>query len=177
MIQAGKHQPWLLACPFPYPCQIRCHCNCTPGPASAGPVSLLSRTTNRGDLRSAGTSRLIAMPLRLTGPHPWPGRHSRRGHLLPSFYIGQDTRVLPLRLIPQEHLDRRSPGCLPAVAWLDAVLDPGVPASRSSLSRSPPASRGTAPWWKGSARSQNTCFSGLRFRFRATPFTSPRSLI
>jgi len=43
-----------------------------------------------------------------------------------------------LRLIPQELLDRRSPGYLPAVAWLDAVLDPGVSALRSSLARSPP---------------------------------------
>jgi len=42
-----------------------------------------------------------------------------------------------LRLIPQELLDRRSPGYLPVVVRLDAVLDPGVPASRSSLPRSP----------------------------------------
>ena len=95
-------------------------------------VFLLSRSTNRGDLRSARISRFIARPLQLSGPH-----HSRRGHPLPSFYIGQGTRVLPLRLIPQELLDRRSPGYLPAVARLDAVLDPGVSASRSSLSRSP----------------------------------------
>jgi hypothetical protein len=74
--------------------------------------------------------------LRLTGPH-----HSRRGHLTPSFYIGRDTRVLPLRLIPQEHLDRRSPGCSPAVGQLDAVLDPGVSASYSSVSHSPPGLR------------------------------------
>ena len=113
----------------PYPCQIRCHCFSTP---CIVPVFLLSRSTNRGDLRSAGISRLFATPLRLTGPH-----HSRRGHLTPSFYIGRDTRVLPLRSIPQEHLDRRSPGCLPVVGLLDAVLDPGVPASRSSVSRSP----------------------------------------
>jgi len=72
------------------------------------------------------------MPLRLTGPH-----HSRRGLLLPSFYIGQDTRVLPLRLIPQGLLVRRSPGYLPAVVQLDAVFDPGVSAPCSSLSHSP----------------------------------------
>jgi hypothetical protein len=34
-------------------------------------------------------------------------------------------------------VDRRSPGYLPAVAWLDAVLDPGVSALHSSLTRSP----------------------------------------
>ena len=92
----------------------------------------LPRSTTRGDLRSAGISRLIARPLQHSGPH-----HSRRGHLLPSFYIGQDTRVLPLRSIPQELLVRRSPGYLPALARLDAVLDPGVSASRSSSTRSP----------------------------------------
>jgi len=101
-------------------------------------VFLLSRPTNRGDLRSAGISRFIARPLRLSGPH-----HSRRGHPTPSFYIGRGTRVLPLRLIPQELLDRRSPGYLPAVVWLDAVLDPGVSALHSSLSRSPHGLRPT----------------------------------
>ena len=92
----------------------------------------LSRLTHRGDLRSAGISRLFATPLRLTGPH-----HSRRGHLLPSFHIGQDTRVLPLRMIPQELLVRRSPGYLPAVGQLDAVFDPGGLALCSSVSHSP----------------------------------------
>ena len=87
---------------------------------------------HRGDLRSAGISRLIDRPLQLSGPH-----HSRRGHPLLSFYIGQGTRVLPLQSIPQEHLDRRSPGYLPAVVQLDAVLDLGVSASHSSLSLSP----------------------------------------
>ena len=96
------------------------------------PVFLLSRLTHRGDLRSAGISRLFATPLRLTGPH-----HSRRGHLLPSFHIGQDTRVLPLRLIPQGLLVRRLPGYLPAVGQLDAVFDPGGLALRSSVSHSP----------------------------------------
>ena len=95
-------------------------------------VFLLSRSTHRGNLRSAGISRFFARPLRLSGSH-----HSRRGHPTPSFYIGHGTRVLPLRLIPQELLDRRSPGYLPAVAWLDAVLDPGVSALHSSLPRSP----------------------------------------
>jgi hypothetical protein len=95
-------------------------------------VFLLPWSTNRGNLRSAVVTRLIATPLQLTGPH-----HSRRGHPTPSFYIGRGTRVLPLRSIPQELLDRRSPGYLPALARLDAVLDPGVSASRSSLSRPP----------------------------------------
>ena len=101
-------------------------------------VFLLSRSTHRGDLRSAGISRFFAMPLRLTGPH-----HSRRGHFLPSFYIGQNTRVLPLRLIPQGLLARRSPGYLLVVVQLDAVWDPGVSASCSSLSHSP---RGLRPF-------------------------------
>ena len=93
---------------------------------------------NRGDLRSAWVRRLFARPLQLSGPH-----HSRRGHPLPSFYIGQGTRVLPLRLIPQELLDRRSPGYLPAVVRLDAVLGPGVSASHSSFARSPHGLRPT----------------------------------
>ena len=114
-----------VPCLFPYPCPIRCHRFFTP---CIVPVFLLSRLTHRGDLRSAGVGRLFATPLRLSGPH-----HSRRGHLLPSFYIGQDTRVLPLRSIPQGPLARRSPGYLPAVVQLDAVCDPGVSASCSSL--------------------------------------------
>jgi len=98
---------------------------------------LLSRAIDRRDLRSAGISRFIARPLRYTGSH-----HSRRGHSRPSFYIGHGARVLPLRLIPQGLLARRSPGYLPAVAQLDAVLDPGETVSRSSLSRLP---RGLRP--------------------------------
>ena len=129
VVQGRKYQTRLLACLFPYPCQIRSHHFSTRCIVS---VFLLSRLTHRGDLRSAGISRLFATPLRLTGPH-----HSRRGHLLPSFYIGQDTRVLPLRLIPQELLVRRLPGYLPAVVQLDAVFDPGVSALCSSLSHSP----------------------------------------
>ena len=100
------------------------------------PVFLLSRSTNRGDLRSVGVSHLFATPLRLSGPH-----HSRRSLLSPSFYIGRGTRVLPLRSIPQELLVRRSPGYLPAVVQLDAVLDPGGSASHSSLSCPPPGLR------------------------------------
>ncbi len=95
-------------------------------------VLSLPWSTHRGNLRSAGISRFIARPLRLSGSH-----HLRRGHPTTSFYIGCGTRVLPLRLIPQELLDRRSPGYLPVVVQLDAVLDPGGPASRSSLPRSP----------------------------------------
>jgi len=92
------------------------------------------RSANRGDLRSVGINHFLATPLRLTGPH-----HSRRGHPSPSFYIGRGTRVLPLRLIPQELLVRRSPGYLPAVVsrLAGTVLDPGGAASRLSLSRPP----------------------------------------
>ena len=135
VIQTGKYQARLLARPLSYPCQIRSHCDTTPCIVSVFPPS---RTTNRGDLRSAGVSRLIARPLQLSGPH-----HSRRGHPTPSFHIARGTRVLPLRSIPQELLDRRSPGYLPAVVQLDAVLDPGVSASHSSLTRSPHGLRPT----------------------------------
>jgi hypothetical protein len=127
VIQARQYQTRLLARPLPYPCQIRSHCFFTP---CIVPVFLLSRSTHRGDLRSAGISRFFATPLRLTGPH-----HSRRGLLLPSFHIGQDTR--DLRIIPQGLLVRRSPGYLLAVVQLDAVFDPGGLALCSSVSHSP----------------------------------------
>ena len=55
----------------------------------------------------------------------------------PSVYIGRGTRVLPLRSIPQELLARRLPGYLPVVVWLDAVLDPGVAETDSSLPSAP----------------------------------------
>jgi hypothetical protein len=129
VVQTGKHQIRFLARLLPYPCRIRCHYLFTPCIVL---VLLLLRPMNRGDLRSARVRRLIARPLQLSGPH-----HSRRGHLTHSFYIARDTRVLPLRLIPQELLDRRSPGYSPVVGQLDAVLDPGVSASHSSLTRSP----------------------------------------
>ena len=77
----------------------------------------------RGVLRSAGISRFFARPLQLSGPH-----HLRRGHPTTSFYIGHGTRILPVQLCLQEHIDRRSPGYLLVVAQLDAVLDPGVSA-------------------------------------------------
>jgi len=132
------------------------------------PLFLLSRLTNRGNLRSAGISRFIAKPLQLTGSH-----HSRRGHPTPSFHIGHGTRVLPLRLIPQGLLDRRSPGYLHVVAQLDAVLDPGVSASHSSLPCSP---HGLRPIRKDRHPPKIQDFSELCVRFRASPFTSLRSL-
>jgi hypothetical protein len=161
VVQAGKYQARLLACPFTYPRKFRSHYNSTP---CIVPMFPFLRTTNRGDLRSAGISRFIARPLRLSGPH-----HSRRGHPLPSFYIGQGTRVLPLRTIPQELLDRRSPGYLPVVVQLDAVLDPGGAGFALVFTA---FTAWPAPQWRGSAHSQNHWFSGLRVRFRATPFTS-----
>ena len=129
VIEAGKHQRRFPARLFSYPCQVSCHRFSVPCITSMFP---LPRPTSRGDLRSAGVSRFIARPLRHTGPH-----HSRRGHPPPSFYIGRSTRVLPLRSIPQGLLARRSPGYLPTVTRLDAVLDPGVTASCLSLSHSP----------------------------------------
>jgi hypothetical protein len=114
---------------FSYPCQVSGHRIVA---LCIALMFLLPQSTNRGDLRSAGVSRFLARPLRYTGPH-----HSRRGRPSPSVYIGLGTRVLPLRVIPQGHLARRSPGYLLVVVRLDAVLDPGVSASHSSLSRSP----------------------------------------
>ncbi len=159
VIQARKHQTRLLACLLPYPCQIRSHRFFTP---CIVPVFPLSRSTHRGDLRSAGISRFFATPLRLTGPH-----HSRRGLLLPSFHIGQDTRVLA-------DDSPRAPGS--SLAWLlvcrctaRCCLRPrgvGSALVRIALTTWP------APYWKGSAHSQNHLFSGLCVRFRATPFTS-----
>ena len=129
---------------------------------------LLSRAINRGNLRSAGVSRFFARPLRYTGFH-----HLRRGHHLFSFYIELITRVLPLRVIPQELLARR-------VAWL---------LTCRYMARCCIILRGgdfvlvyialvtwPAPKVRGSALSQNSNFSELRFRFRATLFTSPYSL-
>jgi hypothetical protein len=129
---------------------------------------LLSRSTTRGDLRSAGVSRFFAMPLRPTGPH-----HSRRGPPSPSFYIGRGTRVLRCDLDPRAWV-RRSPGYSPVVVQLDAVWDPGVSALRSSLARSP---RGLRPHGKDQHIPNIRWFSGLCVRFRATPFTSLRSLV
>jgi len=77
-------------------------------------------------------------------------------------------------MIPQELLARRSPGYLPAVVRLDAVLDPGVAATDSSL---PSAPHGLRPTWGDRPVSQNTDFSELCVRFRATPFTSLHSLL
>ena len=72
MIQTGKYQFGFLTGLFTYPCQVCCHRLLT---LCIATLFLPSRTTNRGNLRSAGVSRLIARPLRYTGSH-----HSRRGH-------------------------------------------------------------------------------------------------
>jgi hypothetical protein len=128
----------------------------------------LSRSSTRGDLRSAGVSRFFAMPLRPTGPH-----HSRRGPPPPSFYIGRSTRGLQCDLAPRASV-RRSPGYLPVFEQLDAVLDPGVSVPRSSLSRSP---LGLRPHGEDRHVPKSCRFSGLCVRFRAPPFTSLLSLV
>ena len=115
-------------CPT-YPCQVNSHHFFVP---CITLMFLLLRPTSRGDLRSAGITRLIARPSRCTGPH-----HSRRGPSLPSFYIGQGTRGLPLAVY--------SPRALSSLAWLllcrctaRCCLRPrGAAASHLSLSRSP----------------------------------------
>ena len=55
----------------------------------------------------------------------------------PLFTLGKILGVFYAVLHPKSSGIRRSPGYLPAVARLDAVLDPGVSALHSSLSRSP----------------------------------------
>ena len=132
-------------------------------------VFLLSQSIYRGDLRSAGVTRFIARPLRHTGPH-----HSRRGHPWISFHIDPGTRVLPLRIFPQELFDS-------SLAWLFTCRC----ATRCCL-----RPRGVsfvlvynvlttwpAPDKRGSALSQNSKFSELCVRFRATPFTSLHLLL
>ena len=71
-------------------------------------------------------------------------------------------------------LVRRSPGYLPAVVQLDAVLDPGGLALCSSVSHSP---RGLRHIGKDRHALKLNLFSGLCVRFRATPFTSLLSFI
>ena len=123
----------------------------------------LSRSTARGDLHSAGVSRVIARPLRHTGPH-----HSRRGHPHALFlhwagYSGYYEDTSP-----------REPG---NVARLVTCLS----SSSSMLSGTPGVGDALvdrartawpAPAGKGSAPHQTERFSGLRVRCRATPFTS-----
>ena len=92
----------------------------------------------------------------------------------PSVYIGRGTRVLPLRLIPQEPLTRRSPGYLLVVVRLDTVLDPGDVDDRSSSTR---PSRGLRQTREDQPIPKIQRFSELCFRFRATPFISPHSLL
>ena len=111
---------------------------------------LLSRLTHRGDLRSAGISRFFATPLRLTGPH-----HSRRGPLLPSFYIGQDTRVLA-------DDSPRAPGS--SLAWLLACRWAARcclrPRGVGSVLVGIALTTWPAPYWKGSAHSQTEVVLG-----------------
>ena len=100
--------------------------------------------------------------------------HTRRGHFQPSFNIRQDTRVLPMRLIPQELLARRLSGYLPANVAARCYLryrEIGFAPVPIALTAWPTTN------WKGSSHSKNPLFSGLRVRFRATPFTSLHSRI
>ena len=124
---------------------------------------LLPRSVNRGDLRSAGISRFIAIPLRFY-----------RSPSLASASSGW--RLLRWQTILGYYpLD---PGCFtknlwdsPMLAWLlhclrttRCCLRPrgvGNTLVISALSVSP------APQHKGSAHSQTQTFSGLRGRFRA----------
>ena len=100
----GNHQRRVGAGLVAYPCRVCGHRVFAPCIAS---MFLPSRSTHRGDLRSAGVSRVIARPLRHTGPH-----HLRRGHPHALFlhwagYSGYYEERLP------KSRDRRSPGYLP----------------------------------------------------------------
>ncbi len=104
MISGGAHQRRVRASRIAYPCRVCGHRSVAPCIAS---MFLPSRVPHRGDLRSAGVSRVIARPLRHTGPH-----HSRRGHPHALFshwagYSGYYEGQLPKSRV------RRSPGYLP----------------------------------------------------------------
>ena len=155
VIQGRKHQRRLLPSLVAYPCQVRGHRSLAPCIAS---VFLLARSTSRGDLRSAGVSRVIARPLQHTGPH-----HSQRGH--------------PLALFPHwagysgTYEDTRPKSRVPSLPWLLACLR----AARCCL-----GPRGAEGALVARARPRMACacterigthphgrFSGLRVRFRA----------
>ena len=129
MIQTGKYQFWFLTGLFTYPCQVCSHYFSTPCIVI---MLLLSQSINRGDLRSAWIRRFTARPLQHTGSH-----HSRRGHPKPLFLHWVRYSGTAIAGDSPRALDRRSPGYLPVVAQLDAVLDPGVSVSHSSVTCSP----------------------------------------
>ena len=123
----------------------------------------LQRVINRGNLRSTGVSRLIAIPLRITDSHP---SHRRllallllRWPTIPGYY--------PLDL----GCFARDLWAVPMLAWLlrcrcltRYCLRPredGILLVFIALSMLP------APNTKGSATSKISRFSGLRGRFRA----------
>jgi hypothetical protein len=123
---------------------------------------LLSQSIDRGYLRSAVVTRFFAIPLQLSGTHP-----SHRRLLTSSCYVGPpySATILSIR--------DASPRTL---GLSDARLVTSSPSSSSMLSGTPggrfllvysaiPVS--PAPNPKGSARSQNSSFSGLWVRFRA----------
>ena len=134
---------------------------------------LLSQSINRGSLRSAGVSRFSAKPLRLH----WP----------PSLAPASSGLLLLRRstILGYYPLD---PGCFtknlwafPRLAWLlhrrcqaRCCLRPrGVGCVLVGSVRA----AWPAPNGRGSALSQNPSFSGLRVRFRASPFTSLHLLL
>ena len=123
-----KYQLAILPGLFAYPCQVCSHRFITPCIAS---MFLLSRSTFRGDLRSAVISRFIARPLRHTGPH-----HLRRGHPASSFYVGYGTRAWCGRLPKSPGNVARLVTCLSLSSSMLSGT-PGVSALRSSFTRSP----------------------------------------
>jgi len=166
MIETGEYQSWLLTGLYSYPGQVCCHEALAPCIAS---MFLLSQSTLREDLRSAGVSRFFARPLRYTGP-----LRSRRGHPLPSCYIA--VRYSGTSIAGDSP---RAP--CSSLAWLLACRCPTRCCLRPRGVGLALVARVRAAWpapkMKGSARSQTPNFSGLCVRFRATPFTSSDSLL
>jgi len=123
---------------------------------------LLSQLVNRGNLRSAGVSRFIAKPL--------------RSYRFPSLASASSGRLL-LRWSTILGYYPFDPGCFTKnLGFSDARLVTPSPLSSSMLSGTPGCRKplaysaisvSPAPTIKGSAHSQNVCFSGLRGRFRA----------
>ena len=136
-------------------------------------VFLPQWATCRGNLRSAGISRFIAKPLRL---HWSPSLASASfGRLLLRW-----STILGYYRLDSQCFTKNLWG-LPMLAWLLRCRCPTRCCLRPrgvgvALVSSVPVAW-PAPDEIGSARSQNYEFSELRVRFRATPFTSPHSLI
>ena len=122
-----------------------------------------SRAIDRGNLRSAGISRFIAIRCGCTGLHP-----SHRRLLAASFYIGDHTRLLSSRsgMLSPRTFGVFSDARLVTPTSLSCSMLSATPGCQSALVSNAPSVL-PAPIIKGSAQSQNSVFSGLWVRFRA----------